>query len=95
MSARPPLFPPGAPLVAADDQDGWPWPVPDLLHSQFEPPDIRARLQTILALYAHTRGPDQRRQILKRLEEMTLQVAHLMALDLIEHGWRPDEPASQ
>jgi hypothetical protein len=61
-----------------------------LLGSTFEPPNIRGRLHAICALYAHTPAQDRRLELVNALEELTLEVAHLMALDLLDNGWRPD-----
>lgn len=61
-----------------------------LLSSTFEPPNIRARLHAICALYAYTPVQNRRMELLDTLEELTLQVAHLLAVDLLENGWRPD-----
>lgn len=61
-----------------------------LLGSSFEPPNIRARLHAICALYAYTPVQERRQELLDGLEALTLEVAHLMALDLLENGWRPD-----
>jgi hypothetical protein len=61
-----------------------------LLH---EPPprlDVRARLHGICALYAHTRLPERRLELLEQLENMTLEAAHLLAVDLLRNGWRPE-----
>lgn len=64
-----------------------------LLGSLFQPPNIRGRLHAICALYAHTPVQDRRLELVDTLEELTLEVAHLMALDLLENGWRPDDAA--
>ncbi len=64
-----------------------------LLGSSFETPNIRGRLHAICALYAHTPAHERRLELVDALEELTLEVAHLMALDLLENGWRPDEAA--
>lgn len=61
-----------------------------LLSSTFEPPNIRARLHAICALYAHTPVQDRRMELLDALEDLTLQTAHLLAIDLLENGWLPD-----
>ncbi len=63
---------------------------PSLLHSDFQPPSIRARLHVLCALYAHTPSPDRRLALLDSLEEQVLELAHLMAIDLLSNGWRPD-----
>lgn len=62
---------------------------PSLLHSTFQPPSIRARLHVLCALYAHTPSPDRRLQLLDSLEGQVLELAHLLAVDLLSHGWRP------
>jgi hypothetical protein len=61
-----------------------------LLHAPAPAVDIRARLHAICALYAHVRSPDQRLALLGQLEDMTLEVAHVLAVDLLRNGWRPD-----
>ncbi|MBI1682257.1 hypothetical protein I4Q42_01095 [Caulobacter hibisci] len=63
---------------------------PSLLHSTFQPPSIRARLQVLCALYAHTASPARRLELLDSLEGQVLELAHLMAIDLLGNGWRPD-----
>jgi hypothetical protein len=62
-----------------------------MLRSMFEAPHIRERLHTICSLYYYSRDPRVRRGLLGRLEDLTLEVAHLLAVDLLENGWRPDE----
>ena len=64
-----------------------------LLGSSFEAPNIRGRLHAICALYAHTPAQERRLELLDALEALTLEVAHLMALDLLDNGWRPEEAA--
>ncbi len=61
-----------------------------LLHAPAPPLDIRARLHTICALYANARSPAHRVALLEQLEGMTLEAAHLLAVDLLRNGWRPD-----
>ncbi|WP_165185045.1 hypothetical protein [Caulobacter soli] len=61
-----------------------------LLHEPAPPLDIRARLHTICALYANARSPAQRVALLEQLEGMALEAAHLLAVDLLRNGWRPD-----
>jgi len=61
-----------------------------LLGSAFEAPNIRGRLHAICALYAYTPVQERRAELVDSLEHLTLEVAHLMALDLLENGWRPD-----
>ena len=60
-----------------------------LLGSMFEPPNIRGRMHAICALYAYTPVQERRAELLDALELLTVEVAHLMALDLLENGWRP------
>lgn len=61
-----------------------------LLSSTFEAPNIRARLHAICALYAYTPVQNRRMELLDALEDLTLQVAHLLAVDLLDNGWRPE-----
>jgi hypothetical protein len=61
-----------------------------LLHAPAPPLDIRARLHAICALYAHARTQAQRLALLEQLEDMALEAAHLLAVDLLRNGWRPD-----
>ena len=61
-----------------------------LLHATTPAPDIRERLHAICALYAHTRSPEQRLALLERLEGLALETAHIMAVDLLANGWKPD-----
>jgi hypothetical protein len=61
-----------------------------LSHAPSPPFDVRARLHAICALYCHTRSPAQRGALLEQMEDMTLEVAHVLALDLLRNGWRPD-----
>jgi hypothetical protein len=63
---------------------------PSVLHSTFQPPSIRARLHVLCALYAHTPSPARRLELLDSLEGQVLELAHLMALDLLANGWRPE-----
>ncbi|MDG2529969.1 hypothetical protein [Caulobacter endophyticus] len=63
---------------------------PSVLHSDFQPPSIRARLHVLCALYAHTPSPARRLELLDSLEGQVLELAHLMALDLLANGWRPE-----
>ncbi|GEM_PF-1231990 len=63
---------------------------PSVLHSTFQPPSIRARLHVLCALYAHTPSPARRLELLDSLEGQVLELAHLMALDLLSNGWRPE-----
>ncbi|WP_255367643.1 hypothetical protein [Caulobacter sp. UNC279MFTsu5.1] len=65
-------------------------PEASLLHAPAPPLDIRARLHAICALYAHARTPAQRLALLEQLEDMALETAHLLAVDLLRNGWRPD-----
>ncbi len=59
-----------------------------LLHAPSPRLDVRARLHAICALYAHTRSPQRRLELLEQLEDMTLEAAHLLAVDLLRNGWR-------
>ena len=61
-----------------------------LLHAPPPPLDIRARLQGLCALYCHARTPAHRLAVLEQLEDMALETAHLLAVDLLRNGWRPD-----
>jgi hypothetical protein len=61
-----------------------------LLNSLFEAPHIRERLHTICALYYYSRSADVRSGLLGRLEDLTFEVAHMLAVDLLENGWRPE-----
>lgn len=72
--------------------DAHPAPELNLLGSVFEAPNIRGQLQAICALYAYTPVQARRAELIDALENLTLEVAHLMALDLLENGWRPDPP---
>lgn len=65
-------------------------PTPSVLHSDFQPPSIRSRLHVLCALYAHTPSPSRRLELLDSLEGQVLELAHLMALDLLNNGWRPE-----
>ena len=62
----------------------------DLMGSRLTPPDLRARLHGICALYAHTRGRAERIALLEQLEQMALEAAQILAIDMLENGWRPD-----
>lgn len=61
-----------------------------LLGSMVERPQIRARLHTICALYAHAPTSERRTKLLDELEIMALQVAATMAEELLEAGWTPN-----
>jgi len=61
-----------------------------LLRSLFEAPHIRDRLHTICALYYYSGSAAIRRGLLTRLEDLTYEVANLLAVDLLDSGWRPD-----
>lgn len=60
----------------------------DLLHSLTVYPEIHYRLHGLLALYAslptHRRGSH-----LDELERLTLEVAAVMAQEMLAAGWRP------
>jgi hypothetical protein len=60
-----------------------------LLGSLFETPRLRERLQTICSLYHHSRDARAREALLDRMEQLTLELAHLLAVELLESGWRP------
>jgi len=55
--------------------------------------NIRGRLHVICALYAHTQDPKARLELLDRLEDLAMQAAHELAVDLLENGWRPEVEA--
>ena len=69
-------------------------PVFPMLGSLARPPTLRRRLQVLCALYAHSRHPSQRAALLDELERMALETAHILAVDLLENGWRPPEAAA-
>jgi hypothetical protein len=75
-----------AALIDAEDLQ----PLYPPLRSMFQPPQIRARLHTICALYYYSPRKDLRRALLEKMEDLTLELAHLLALDLLENGWRPN-----
>jgi hypothetical protein len=47
-------------------------------------------VQALCALYVHARSPAHRLAVLEQLEDMTLETAHLLAVDLLRNGWRPE-----
>lgn len=51
-------------------------------------PDVRTRLHAICALYAHSPNAKARTDLLDKLEELTLQAAMMLAVDLLENGWQ-------
>lgn len=55
-------------------------------------PKIRSRLHVICALYANTPTIARRLALLDHLETLTLEAAAILALDLLEQGWRPPAP---
>jgi hypothetical protein len=61
-----------------------------LLHAAPPVLDVRARVQALCALYVHARSTAQRLAVLEQMEDMTLETAHLLAIDLLRNGWRPD-----
>jgi hypothetical protein len=61
-----------------------------LLGSVAKMPDIRARLHTICALYSHAPNLEHRIALLDTLENLALQTAQILAVELLECGWRPD-----
>lgn len=67
----------------------------DLLGGVRAPPDIRARLHTICALYAHAASAEQRLKLLDGLEAMALETAAMMADELLDAGWRPREASTR
>jgi len=71
--------------LEVDEPDEFP-----LLGSLSAPPDIRARLHVICALYSHARSPASRLAVLEQLEQMALEAAQVLAVELLENGWRPD-----
>jgi hypothetical protein len=72
---------------------GEPLRFPDLEPGLGLPP-MRPRLHVLCALYAHSRQLDQRLSVLDSLEELTLQVAQTLAVELLEKGWRPATKAA-
>lgn len=65
----------------------------DLLNVVRSVPNIRERLHTICALYAHEK-PHRRPRLLDHLESLALEAAAELAQSLLAAGWRPvaDEP---
>lgn len=61
----------------------------DLLHSLRIYPDIRARLHSLLALYAHTPRDRRNGPNLDELEWLVLEMAGQLAEEMLEAGWRP------
>jgi hypothetical protein len=61
-----------------------------LLYSTAEPPSIRSRLHVICALYANAVTVEQRLTLLDHLEALAHEAAALMAVELLDGGWRPD-----
>jgi hypothetical protein len=61
-----------------------------LLEAPAPPLDIRVRLHVLCALYANARTPAQRLALLDELESMAREAAHVLAVDLLRNGWRPD-----
>jgi hypothetical protein len=51
---------------------------------------VRRRLHAMCALYSHTRTPALRVALLDRLETMALEVAEMLAVEMLKSGWRPD-----
>lgn len=60
----------------------------------FDARGLQARLHMLCALYAHTGSPGRRQELLESVEVTVLELAHLMAVDLLRSGWRPDEAAA-
>ena len=63
-------------------------PTLDLLHSLQEPPNVRERIHTLMALYAFS-PPNKRNYILDEVEQMVMDVAGRLASELIDLGWAP------
>lgn len=63
-------------------------PTLDLLHSLQEPPNVRQRVHTLMALYAFS-PPGRRTFILDEVERMVMEEAGRMASELIDLGWTP------
>jgi len=61
-----------------------------LLGSTLVLPDIRERLGTLCGLYSHARKPTARAEILDQLEQVMMEWSHMLAVDLLENGWRRD-----
>ncbi len=74
-------------MASNDDHQSMDFP---LLGAPAKTPNIRGRLHAICALYAHTQDPKARLELLDRLEELALQAAHELAVDLLENGWKPE-----
>ena len=63
-------------------------PTLDLLNSLREPPKVRDRVHTLMALYAFS-PPSRRSFILDEVERMLMEEAGRMASELIDLGWSP------
>lgn len=63
-------------------------PTLDLLHSLQDPPRMRERIHTLMALYAFS-PPNKRNYILDEVEQMVMETAGRMASELIDLGWVP------
>ena len=61
-----------------------------LLYSTVEAPSVRSQLHVICALYANAVTIEQRLTLLDHLEALTLQAAGIMAVELLDGGWRPE-----
>ena len=53
-----------------------------------EPPRVRDRIHTLMALYAFS-PPNRRHYILDEVEQMVMEVAGRMASELVDLGWKP------
>lgn len=63
-------------------------PTLDLLNSLQEPPKVRERVHTLMALYAFS-PPSRRNFILDEVERMLMEEAGRLASELIDLGWSP------
>ena len=70
-----------------DDEDGF-MPALHRARPPLARPDIRTRLHAICALYAHSPNTKARIDLLDKLEELTMQAAMMLAVDLLENGWQ-------
>lgn len=63
-------------------------PTLDLLNSLREPPKVRDRIHTLMALYAFS-PPSRRAYILDEVEQMVMEAAGRLAAELVDLGWAP------
>ncbi|RYF94391.1 MAG: hypothetical protein EON95_05545 [Caulobacteraceae bacterium] len=63
-------------------------PTLDLLNSLHEPPKVRERLHTLMALYAFS-PPNRRHYILDEVEQVVREAAGRMASELVDLSWTP------